>query len=167
MDRHIPLSRGQCAIVDEADYHLVSDTKWHAHPNNKRGEGFYAVNGRGGAKPTIRGRLYMHRVIAGALAHQFVDHIDGDGLNNRRENLRIVNRAQNNINRATPNSTGFRGVHTMPEGNYRAAVCVDRKRIYSGRFASAEDAARAYDALAIVHHGDFARLNFPAAASAA
>lgn len=147
----IPLSRGEFAIIDEADLPFVSQTTWRAHPCNRQRGGFYAASDRG----------YMHRLIMSASKNQLVDHINGDGLDNRRINLRIASHRENCINSIVANSTGFRGVEALPSGKWRAKVCVHKKPYRSAPFATVEEAAAAYDELAQIHHGDFAILNFP------
>lgn len=157
----IPLTRGMVALVDEADLPLVGCLKWHVQPCDKRLGGFYAVNGRGGAKPTIAGRRYMHRMIAGATPGQLVDHINGNGLDNRRCNLRIATHSQNNINRRLGSSTGFRGVERTASGKYRAKLRADGKIYRTPPFASPHEAACAHDEMARRLQGEFAVLNFP------
>ncbi|BAK66857.1 putative endonuclease [Sphingobium sp. SYK-6] len=156
-----PLSRGLFAIIDDEDEHLVAGIKWHAHPVERSTGGFYAVNGRGGAKPTLAGRRYMHRLILGASASQLVDHVNGDGLDNRRANLRIATRRQNNINRQTTNRWGFRGIERTASGRWRSLIRVDGRRIAGPLQDNAIDAALIYDAMASLHFGEFAVLNFP------
>lgn len=111
----------------------------------------------------------MHRLIMGFPKHMVVDHIDGDGLNNRRSNLRLVTRAQNNrkSNSVLPrhNKSGFRGVCLEKSSKKWCAFIrtadVNRKQTRIGRFKTAEEAARAYDQAAKKFHGEFATLNFP------
>lgn len=148
----IPLTRGLAALVDEADAEMVSQFKWHASMH--RGKWYARRSIKSGGKQT---NVFMHRFILGLGAGAAeVDHIDGSGLNNCRGNLRTCTHSQNQANRAArPNRHGFRGVKTN-RGRY-TAVCAKR---YVGCFATAEEAARAYDAAALSHFGSFARLNF-------
>jgi DNA mismatch repair ATPase MutL len=95
-----------------------------------------------------------------------VDHEDGDGLNNRRRNLRACTQSQNVSNHLRlqqNNTTGFFGVTYMPnrKSPYRASVFVNGRRVSGGYFTTAMEAAVARDVLAIEHHGEFASLNFP------
>ena len=159
----IPLTRNLCALIDAKDLPLVADIRWHARPRQSSLGGFYAVNGRGGARPTKHGCRYMHRLIIGAADHQFVDHINGNGLDNRRCNLRVADLWQNNVNRDSISASGYRGVY--PERNrFVVRLRARKKRIWGGTFECPVEAARAYDKLALVHHGEFARLNFGEAA---
>jgi AP2 domain len=93
------------------------------------------------------------------------DHIDGNGLNNQRSNLRPATASQNCINRRTWGRSAYRGVSWFKlYSKWNAAISYQRKSRNLGYFASEEDAARAYDAAARELHGAFARLNFPDAA---
>lgn len=147
-------------IVSDADADLSTET-WFV---NQRG---YAVNNG----PGRYGWQRMHRVVmARTLGRELgrwelVDHIDGDKLNNRRDNLRVCNNSENGFNRDLPahNKTGYKGVswNTYRDGPrpYQAAIVVNRRKRYLGSFATAEDAARAYDEAARAVAGDFARGN--------
>ena len=151
--RHIPRT-----VVDEADYGLVEaagpwhlsicDGKWYARRPVRGGDGSVRWQG-------------MHTFLTG---WPLVDHIDGDGLNNRRSNLRPATPSQNNANRrkSRQNTSGFKGVsYYHRTSRWRAYVGVDGKAIHLGYFDTAIDAARAYDAAALEHFGEFARINFP------
>jgi hypothetical protein len=97
-----------------------------------------------------------------------VDHIDGNGLNNRRSNLRICTPQENGRNRRRNRNkaTEFKDVAYDPRsGKYFARICVNRKPIHIGTFTSAVEAAKAYDRMALKLHGEFANLNFPDAAA--
>lgn len=152
----IPLSQGAFALVDADDYDaLVAAGPWHLKPNKYNR--YARSTDRGGRK-----RLYMHSLLTG---WRLTDHINGDGLDNRRANLRPATDSQNQANKKKPvdNTSGFKGVYFKRDANgWIAKIVVRGKFIYLGRFASAEDAARAYDAAALEHFGEFARINFPA-----
>lgn len=106
----------------------------------------------------------MHRLILGLPAHRpFVDHKDGDGLNNQRGNIRIATQSQNcmNMTARTPSaSSRFRGVtwHARAQ-KWQAQIGCNHLRYYLGSYDTEESAARAYDAAAIVLFGEFSRLN--------
>ncbi len=161
--RQIALSRGMVALVDDEDYDLLSSFIWHANPtHSKTGRqlGFYAC--RGAAVAGVRTTVYMHRVIAGALRGDLVDHADKNGLNNQRSNLRICTAALNNANAAWKvGKSGFRGVYPCKK-KWAARIQADGITYPLGRFEDRADAARAYDAAAVQKFGSFATLNFPA-----
>jgi hypothetical protein len=154
--KEISLSRGQVALVDDVDYDFVNQWKWYASPS-KNGR-WYAVR-----MPTHCKMEKMHRLIMNCPDGMTVDHINGDGLDNRRSNLRVCTEAENNRNRGKNinNTSGYKGVHVTPYGKYAAAITAHGKQIRLGNFSTPEDAARAYDKAAKQHHGEFAWLNFP------
>jgi hypothetical protein len=152
--RYIALTKGLCAIVDAEDYEEVSQYKWSAHIN---GANRYAVRCNKGK------RLAMHRFIMKPPKGMVVDHIDGNGLNNRRSNLRICTAQQNQCNRKPRGRTSrFKGVRYRKEqGKYVAAIMSRGELIHIGCFDDEEEAAHARDRKAIELHGEFAYLNFP------
>lgn len=166
MVKEIPLSQGKVALVDDGDYADLSQFNWYAervklknHPDQ-----FYAVRRVSvGAGRQIR--AYMHRVITSCPEGQLPDHIDGDSLNNQRGNLRIATDSTNQANRMRllpAKSSEFRGVTLHRKtGRWQAAVKVNGKNLYLGLFDTEVEAAAAYDESALVHFGEFARLNFP------
>lgn len=159
--KRIALNRGLFAIVDDQDFDLVSRYNWYAVPADQNAEKFYAGTSRGTGKSGRSRCIRMHRLILEPPSDMLVDHINGDGLDNRRSNIRVADLTQNNINRTFENPLGFRGVERMKEGNFRAKINCRGVVTRTGRFETVEDAARAYDALAIKLHGEFAMLNFP------
>ena len=166
MTKEIGLTRGYVALVDDEDYEWLSQWKWHAAAYS-RGQ-WYAIrlclrgecdhsNGR-----KWRHRVWMHRVLMNAPGGLDVDHINGNTLDYRRENLRICSQADNNKNvcRRRDNRSGYRGVYWNKEKRrWCSLISCDGIRIYLGAFDDVKDAARAYNAAAIEHHGEFARLN--------
>jgi hypothetical protein len=139
---------------EEATGEVLSLKKWRAvKVSNGR---FYAVSGHR--------MVSMHRLILGIPPGACVDHKDGDGLNNRRINLRAATYSQNGINRGRPrnNTSGFKGVtrHSRTSKFWKAGIEINRKTVYLGRFQTAEEAARAYDSKAYEVFGEFAVLNF-------
>lgn len=91
---------------------------------------------------------------------QYVDHINGNKLDNRKSNLRICSNAENCRNSRGTGKNRFKGVFWVAN-RWMAQIAVDRKTIYLGRFKDEEQAARAYDKAARKHHKEYARLNFP------
>lgn len=152
--RAIQLTRGKYAIVDAADYAWLSQWRWYAVKSKKV---FYAER-RIPLSEGERSSMRMHQLLAGLGC----DHIDGDGLNNRRANLRPATVQQNNCNQGlrVDNTSGYKGVSWDREHNgWRAQVFIDRKAKYLGCFSTAREAARAYNIAARKLHGEFARLN--------
>lgn len=163
MRRIIRLPCGKSALVSEEDFERVNQFKWKSQ---KIGQRWYALR-----QPRIPGDYHrrsvilMHRFIMGDCPEgKEVDHKDRDGLNNTRENLRFATRSQNNVNRdKRPSRCGFIGV--FPSDNrhlvrFCAKIAEKKKQIYLGRFETAQAAALAYDARALLMHGEFATLNF-------
>jgi hypothetical protein len=153
--RMIPLGQGQFAIIDAPDYHKVSKYQWWVH---KRRNNSYAATHHNGRY------LYMHRLITSAPKGLFVDHIDHNGLNNTRKNLRICTAKQNRYNcRPNKGSTSkYKGVSWVPaHGKFRVRLAYERKHHYLGCFTDEKEAARAYDKKAKQLFGEFAYLNFP------
>ena len=156
IELHGARAAGRAALVDDDDYELASAHRWYAAERRRSGHQprTYAITSiyRDGKRTT----LSMHALIAGG----FPDHIDHDGLNNQRSNLRAATGSQNQGNRRPDmvSSSRFKGVSwDAPRNKWRATLC---GRIV-GRFADEADAARAYDAAALAKWGDFAFPNFP------
>jgi hypothetical protein len=160
----IPLTRGYVAQVDDADYERVSAHRWYARiVRDNQGNALRIYAERNVPDPHTGRQITqaMHRFILSATDPAIdVDHRDHVGLNNQRFNLRIATRAQNNQNRGLVNGAcGFKGVGRLPSGRHRARIAVNDNRIHLGTFNTAEDAARAYDAAAVKHYGEFALTN--------
>ncbi len=152
--------RGLQAIVDEEDYAYLAQFKWHGSTRKKN-----QVYAEATISNTPIVLLRMHRVVAGAKPGETVDHINGDCLDNRRANLRICSHQQNMWNRRNSESgtSKFKGVSwDKSNRKWRSHIRKNNKTIFLGRFLDEVEAARAYDAAAIEHFGEFARLNFPA-----
>lgn len=159
----IPLTRGLEAIVDDEDFCRVAARTWQAKPalsKNGRQLGWY-VQRRDAGKT-----VYLHRFVLSAATGFLVDHINGDGLDNRRSNLRICSRAQNRANSVGRiGVSGYRGVHRTKNERWYARIEIDGRARSVGVFDDPKDAARAYDAAALELFGAFAVLNFPDAAN--
>jgi len=160
--REIPLTRAMVALVDDEDYEKVSQYKWQA---NWSGGHWYAQRTvrygprREGKKRTI----LMARVIMGAKQGEIVDHRDNEAtLNNRRSNLRICTHTQNLVNskKRAGCSSRYKGVSLDKRyNNWRAYIKVNRKYIHLGCFDDEDEAGRAYNIAALLHFGEFARVN--------
>lgn len=157
----IPLTRGYEAVIDVDDLPLVEGRNWGATAERDRIYAKTTVTVSVGRQRIIS----LHRLIANVDDPLIeVDHRDGDGLNNRRANLRVCDRSRNSWNRGleSTSTTGFKGVSYVKSDNrYEAKIRFHVRRLYLGRFATAEQAAAAYDIAAELAFGDFAKLNFP------
>jgi hypothetical protein len=150
----IPLTQGQFAIVDDFDYLWLSKWKWRALKTQRE---FYAVTwGRPHGAPYS---LAMHAIILGTNGG---DHIDGNGLNNTRRNLRPSTTSQNGVNRRLNrnSNSGFKGVTwRASRKHWRAVIKAHGRAMDIGTFKDPTEAAMAYDSAAIKLFGEFARTN--------
>ena len=153
----IILKSGVRVTFSESDAEIVHSYSWWAE---RRGNTFYArgiPKGKGASKAD---KVYMHRLLMSAKKGDEVDHIDMHGLNNTRENLRLVTRGQNghNKNRLPSNTSGAKGVHFNKERNKWFAKITYAGREYKrGYFNTASEAATAYEALARTVAGEYHR----------
>ena len=156
--KKIPLTRGKVALVDDKDYEWLSKWRWRAMSPN--GRCWYAcrtvwAHGRSGI-------LLLHRLILNAPHSKRTDHKNGNGLDNRRKNLRLATVMQNIANsRQRVRAGRFRGVSWRDHASkWCAHIQVKGKSIHLGYFKKERDAATAYDAAALQHFGEFASTNF-------
>jgi hypothetical protein len=158
--RYINLSRGLRTIVDGEDYERINQWKWCAWRHTLDGH-FYAVRNSidtDGKKI----RIWMHREIMRTPTGLHVDHINGDGLDNRSANLRNCKSSENmrNQNKHKNNTSGFKGVSwRRASKKWVAYIRVDGELKHLGYYHTTQNAARAYNEAAIKYHGSFARLN--------
>jgi hypothetical protein len=156
---HGKIAAQRVALVDDADYELVMQYRWHVLEQKRPGRfgGPYAATNL----PDYGDTMLLHTLITG---WPRVDHIDHDGLNCQRFNMRPVTGSQNQWNRR-PNArstSAYKGVNwDALNGKWLARICVRKHQRNLGRYVSEIDAARAYDAAAREAFGEYAFLNFP------
>lgn len=157
--KKIRLTKRKTAQVDDADFADLNQYSWRAI---KKERTWYAIRTCTATKRTIR----MHRQLMGVLDEKSteIDHIDGNGLNNQRSNLRPASRLQNSLNRARfcGSSSKYKGVFRRegPKGvRFTVAIAYNKKQKYLGTFTCEEEAARVYNKAAEQLHGEFAKLN--------
>jgi hypothetical protein len=139
-------------LIDKEDKHLIENRNWHV---KTFGDNSYYLSYTGGKETRL------HRLILGVTdPRQHIDHINGNGLDNRRCNLRLCNNAQNSMNRKKVLAkSGYKGVY--PVGNkWQASIWLNKKKKHLGLFGDKKKAAKAYDLAAEKYFGEFASLNF-------
>jgi hypothetical protein len=157
------LNQNKVVLFDDADWPLVSQHHWSAGKTGTVGL-WYAKTKTCDANGN-RKTVTMHRMILAAKPGQLTDHRNGNGLDNRRENIRLTDYSGNNRNRRRDEHKEFKGTYRNKWGSARlweARIRITKeKRLIIRGFKTEIEAARAYDQLAKEHHGEFARLNFP------
>jgi len=157
--KKIKLTQGKWTLVSDEDYEYLSQWKWcvlKQHSNI-----FYAIRN----SPMInkkRTLIRMHKVIAERMNIKHPDHVDTNGLNNQRNNLREATKSQQmmNQNLRINNKSGYKGVYWYKNsGKWRAQISLNYKHIYLRSFENIKDAAKAYNKAAIKYFGEFAVLN--------
>jgi len=160
--RRIVLSQGKHALVDPDDYDRLGRHKWYVC---KRSNTCYAIRGQWSPELKKRLTISMHREIIDIPEGLYIDHVNHNGLDNRKANLRPATPAQNAQNAKYPKintSSKYRGVwYNKKKKRWRAVIGINNTRKVIGNFREEIDAARAYDEAAKKHYGEFAVLNFP------
>jgi hypothetical protein len=163
---NVSLNRGYTAIIDAADVEMVSRYTWCA-AESKRADGsvrtVYVVTSIA-KEDGKRAGLRLHRLLTNAPEDKEVDHINGDALDNKRSNLRVVTGGLNNYNMrlSTRNKSGYKGVFfCRPMWKWATSISVEKKPWVIGYFDNPIDAAKLYDEAARRFFGKFACLNFP------
>lgn len=152
--KKIKLTQNKFALVDDSDFEKVNQFKWYA--NKQRGI-YYAL------RKGLEGKIYkMHQQIMGNYPENkpLIDHIDRDGLNNQRNNLRFATYQENGMNRkiGINNKSGFKGVSwNKRQKKWQVITKLNGKSINLGEFKEINDAAQAYNNFIAKNHGEFAR----------
>lgn len=153
-----PLRAGLLTVlVSDVDYERVKKHKWRGDDTGASGKPYVKTDI---VVEDRRTTMYLHRFITGCPPHMRTEHRDNDTLNNQRPNLRITTHDQNNLNRSPWGSSGYKGV-TRVRHRFRARITIEHEEKHLGYYASAIDAALAYDEAAHQLFGEFAWLNFP------
>lgn len=149
--KEIKLTQGKVALVDDWEYETLSDYLWHA---DLKGKVYYAVR--------TNPRAYMHHLLLPAISGYQVDHVDRNGLNNQKHNLRYCTYEQNQMNRRIQSggTSRYKGV-SWDKHKCKWEVNIRRKprSVFLGYFKSEKEAALAYNCAALQYFGEFARLN--------
>jgi hypothetical protein len=147
----IQLTRGMTMLLDECDNELLQGHKVQAVKCKNK---FYAsmyLNGKS---------IQIHRLLMNASKGVQVDHINGNPLDNRRNNLRLCTNYQNawNVGKTKRNKSGFKGVSWQSrDKRWRAQICVNKKYISLGFYGTPEEAHKAYVQGSLKYHGDFSK----------
>lgn len=153
----IKLFSGEMVKIDEEDYEIIKNYKWRL---NKTKKYKYAVAYKLKSKNKT---VVMHRLIMKATKRQMIDHINGDGLDNRKLNLRFCNKSLNAANSCLhrDNKSGYKGVHwSNRDKKWYSQITLNYKQRLIGLYDNKDDAACAYDKVAQELFGKFARINF-------
>ena len=156
--KYIKLTKNQVAIVDDEDFERINKNKWYAGFDIVMGK-YYARRGIWLNKKV--GAILMHRFILNTFNKEHIDHINGNTLDNRKDNLRICTVQQNQFNQKNPrkdNKLGIKGVYLDSKiRKFVAQIKVNGKLIYLGCFNVAGDADSAYRKAEEKYFGEFAR----------
>lgn len=153
----IPLPSGDVAIVDDQDFEELSKYKWRVKINNngtKYAHRHQYINGVNGTRTTVK----MHRQILNAPKGMDVDHINRDGLDNRRCNIRLCTRSQNmmNVGTTSNNTSGIKGVYySKQHACWCCTITINGKQKSMRWFNNKEEAQAAYIRVGVAHYGEF------------
>ena len=153
--KEIKLTRGQVTLVDDEDFEYLNQFNFHAKPGQNT---YYAI-----CKIKANGKYLnkrLHRLIMNPPDNMEVDHIDRDGLNNQKSNLRICTHQQNQMNCLKQKNTTskYKGVHFNGK-NYHSYIKINQKRIHIGYYDREIDAAKAYDKKAKELYKEYSNIN--------
>ena len=159
----IPLTQGYVTKVDDEDYEWLTEWKWYAGTRaGEKNKKVRVVRSINFSNKIVQ--VQMPREIMRARSHEIVDHINGDTMDNQKNNLRLCSLYQNSLNRGLNrnNKTGYKCVTFRPSkktNQYASYIRLNKKLVHLGFFDTAEKAARAYNEAAKKNFGEFAKLN--------
>ena len=163
--KEIKLTQNKVALVDDEDYEYLNQWKWHV--KKVKGSWYYAARSQHNGSIVIN--VMIHRVIMLTPKGDVVDHLDGNGLNCQKYNMRNCSQKQNCRNKRPQKNknTLYKGVSFVNRFSFgenhkyiRAEIIVNKKYIHLGYFKTQEEAAIAYDTAAKEYFGEFANSNF-------
>ncbi len=155
--REVILTSGEISLVDDSDFNFVNQFRWRALRTPRTTY----------ARATINGKVVlMHRILMQTPVGMHTDHLNSNGLDNRRENLRVCTQTENkrNARPAQGKSSPYKGVSLIKgtkTPKYSCKIYVDGKLRHLGTYSSPVHAALRYDHEARENYGEFAYLNFP------
>lgn len=163
MSKEIQLTQGKVAIVDDKWFSVLKKFNWYA--KNHKGI-YYAYRRKLKSENWTTDKIPMHRYIMllenQDITNKIIDHKNGDGLDNRKNNLRICNTAQNGMNRRKKKNADYKGISWHKHANkWISSIKYNGKSIHLGYFTNKVDAAQAYDQAATKYYKNFANINFP------
>lgn len=158
--KQIQLTKGQVALIDDEDFDDISQYRWFAVAPRQKDytHSWYAATKTGGRN------ISMHQLLMNPPIGSCADHIDHNGLNNRRSNLRITTTRENswNTNKHKNCTSKFKGVAWNREkSKWQVRICINGKEKHLGWFHNEIEGANLYDFVAIQFFGPFAKVNFP------
>lgn len=141
-------NKGEKFVIDAEDFDRVKDYCWR-----KDRKGYIIANGRNGSNKIV----WLHRIIMRAKDDEIVDHINWDKSNNKKSNLRIATKTQNNINikRKSNNTSGYTGVSVLKNGKYKSSISINGKKYHLGTFDELKDAVKTRHKAEQILHGEW------------
>lgn len=157
----IKISKGKETIVDDDMFKFLNQWTWHCNPYGYAVRTQYEIGS--GSKNKRTKAIFMHRLIMNTPNDKVIDHINHNPLDNRRSNLRICSRTENQRNMkliSISNKSGYKGVSwSKPTKSWVAQIQINKKQTNLGRYLDIKEAARAYNKAAIKYFGEFANIN--------
>ena len=163
--KKIPLTQGKFALVDDEDFEYLNQWKWFAHINRRKSKTIYAMRHTYTPGTQKRSAIYMHRLLLRAKKGQICDHKNGNGLDNRKLNLRFCSLSESSWNKVKFSSKkldAMKGVTIVKDRNgipsyWIARITVNKNRIYLGTFRTKRLAEKAMKIALKKYHGEFAK----------